>query len=128
MRSWQEWLIEALKDKSLPYIDGDELAMRSAVRTFVDLHLRGRDSDYRLFSERIARLEQFHCEHEFSSHDKGCLASIFCSKCGALHPDWERDYACDSSPGRMYVFKCPENMAVVDGRAYRKKKKKGKKK
>ena len=37
---------------------------------------------------RIKRLEQFHCEHEFSKRDKGCLESIFCAKCGALHPDW----------------------------------------
>ena len=37
---------------------------------------------------RIKCLEQFHCDHEFSSHSKGCLESLLCSKCDALHPDW----------------------------------------
>jgi hypothetical protein len=38
---------------------------------------------------RVEKLEQYHCEHEFRDEKKGCLESIFCSKCGALHPDWE---------------------------------------
>ena len=41
------------------------------------------------FESRIKRLEQFHCEHEFSNHNKGCVKSVFCFKCGVLHPDWE---------------------------------------
>ena len=45
-----------------------------------------------LLEARIKKLEQFHCEHEFSDHDKGCTGSIFCSKCGALHPDWEMTF------------------------------------
>lgn len=38
--------------------------------------------------ERIARLEQFHCEHVFSEVEKGCLESILCAKCGAVNPAW----------------------------------------
>ena len=48
------------------------------------------ESRFRALERRIKKLEQFHCEHEFSDTKKGCLESIFCSKCGALHPDWER--------------------------------------
>ena len=40
-------------------------------------------------TDRVKKLEQYHCEHEFNNREKGCLESIFCSKCGALHPDWE---------------------------------------
>ena len=38
---------------------------------------------------RVKRLEQFHCDHAFCDRQKGCTASIFCSKCGALNPKWE---------------------------------------
>lgn len=40
--------------------------------------------------KRIARLEQFHCEHEFSEVKKGCLASLFCAKCDAVNPAWRK--------------------------------------
>jgi len=59
---------------------------------------------------RIKRLEQFHCEHEFSKRDKGCLESIFCAKCGALHPDWRKlgkrtyFFSADDEPAeRLYI-------------------------
>ena len=124
---WQDWLVEALKDKGLSFIDDDELAVRNALREFFACQtpiIEHAEATLEL-AKRIARLEQFHCEHEFSNRGKGCLESVFCSKCGAVHPDWERDRDCDSSPGRVYVFKTPENMAVIDGRAYRKKKEEG---
>ena len=79
--------------------DSDD--MPSALRRFVDwVALQHRDEaieqaakaaaiERGKLEKRIARLEQFHCEHEFSDHNKGCTQSILCSKCGALHPDWE---------------------------------------
>jgi len=71
----------------------------------------------RALEARVARLEQFHCEHEFSKRDKGCLESIFCSKCGALRPGWElvpqdamvADY--DSMPG--YTVRKPVEKAAI---------------
>ena len=59
------------------------------------------------FEARIKKLEQFHCEHEFSNHDKGCVKSVFCFKCGALHPDWERTLALpDRKDGIWVDSKC----------------------
>ena len=89
MRVTSEWLVEALRDKSLPSIDSDELAVRNALDAFIKARAPKSVSP----EARIKRLEQFHCEHEFSSHSKGCLESIFCSKCGALHPDWVQTFA-----------------------------------
>jgi len=37
---------------------------------------------------RTARLEQFHCEHEFAETSKGVLESLFCVKCDSVHPGW----------------------------------------
>ena len=98
------------------------LAHGCALEEILDSGLASRLGAVEAFEARIKTLEQYHCEHEFSKREKGCLESIFCSKCGVLHPDWERDRDCDSSPGRVYVFKTPANMVVIDGRVYRKKK------
>ena len=54
--------------------------------------LYGRMNIVEALEARIKRLEQFHCEHEFSDRKVGCTASIFCSKCGALHPDWKETF------------------------------------
>ncbi len=50
------------------------------------------DERFEGFEFRLKRLEQFHCEHEFKNKDRGCLASIFCSECGVLHPDWKQTF------------------------------------
>lgn len=61
-------------------------------------------------------LVQFHCEHEFSKPEKGCLESIFCSKCGALHPDWKRTFH------HQFGFadgEVPVGCLIIDGVHYR---------
>ena len=86
------WVVEALRDKSLLLIDSDELTLRNALRDFFagETAIVQQAENILELTRRMKRLEQFHCEHEFSDPKKGCLESIFCSKCGALHPDWER--------------------------------------
>ena len=49
----------------------------------------GYEAEIKKLERRLKHLEQFHCDHEFSKPDKGCLESLFCAKCGALHPEWE---------------------------------------
>ena len=112
----RDWLVEALRDKSFTEIDREELSVRNAFRGFLDPFMTGRDNDFRLLLERVERLEQYHCEHEFSDHGVGCTASIFCSKCGALHPDWERTF-----PHRFGFAPSekPVGYLIVDGKHYR---------
>ena len=78
---WQDWLVEALRvrNTSRGFFEVSAALVRQA-----ELLLRT--------IERVKKLEQFHCEHEFSDRDKGCTESIFCSKCGALHPDWKETF------------------------------------
>ena len=75
---------------------------------------------------RIARLEQFHCDHEFGNREKGCLDGIFCSKCGVLHPDWEPcDHFAWSSEAISYINEDGskyEPELTIDGQDYRRKK------
>ncbi len=40
--------------------------------------------------KRLKLVEQAVCEHAFCDAKTGCLDTIFCGKCGALHPDWEQ--------------------------------------
>ena len=46
--------------------------------------------DYEALETRLKAVEQKVCDHEFCDRQKGCMDSIFCSKCGALSPDWEK--------------------------------------
>ena len=64
----------------------EEIEISTLLHSAVEAHTTIR---FRALERRIKKLEQFHCEHEFSDRDKGCTKPIFCSKCGALHPDWE---------------------------------------
>jgi hypothetical protein len=109
-----EWLVEALKDKSLPFIDDDELRFRNAIRDFFagETAIIQQVENIAEITRRLKRLEQFHCEHEFANKKKGCLESIFCSKCGALHPDWKEW----SWP---FSTKAPLNSIYVGGKHYR---------
>ena len=126
MRLTLEWLVEALRDKSRPEIGTDELSLRATLYDFIDRRLLV-SADLAPLETGIKRLERFHCEHEFKDTKKGCLESIFCSKCGALHPDWEEWF---------YPYFCPEdgpplNSIYIGGKHYRTKAgkpKKGKKK
>ena len=110
---WQDWLIEALGDKPFPSIDADELKVRNAVRVFVRsmLVFRALREVDRTLAERIERIEQYHCEHEFSDERNGCFDSLFCSKCGALHPDWQR-------PKLGMALPDPEGAIWVKGECY----------
>ena len=46
--------------------------------------------DYEALETRLRAVEQKVCDHAFCDRQKGCMDSIFCSKCGALSPDWEK--------------------------------------
>ena len=72
--------------------------------------------DFKSLQARFKKLEQAICGHSFKHYDKGCLDSIFCSKCGALHSDWE----VISRPGH---FPTTDRKAAfwVDGRGYTRK-------
>ena len=85
------------------------LAHGCAIAEIVESGLYGRMRAVEALEERIKRLEQFHCDHEFSKHEKGCLESMFCSKCGALSPDWVAGI-----PGAWY-FERPDGGIRVDG-------------
>ena len=115
---WQDWLVGALGDKSLSFIDADELAVRNALREFFACQtpiIEHAEATLEL-AKRIKHLEQFHCEHEFSDKRKGCLESLFCSKCGALHPEWEQTFPhrFGFGPGEK-----PVGYLIVDGKHYR---------
>ena len=47
-------------------------------------------SDYKALETRLKAVEQKVCDHVFAARLKGCLESIFCSRCGVLSPDWEK--------------------------------------
>jgi len=136
MRLTLKWVNAALR-KPYPTMvqihwpfTGDESDFRDALHGFVarteEVELL-RDAVVAL-ARRIKKLEQFHCEHEFSDYDKGCTEPIFCSKCGALHPDWERTFA------HSFGFadgEEPVGCLIIDNVCYRtkaSKPKKGKKK
>lgn len=88
------------------------LAHGCAIAEIIDSGLYGRVRVVEALEERIKRLEQFHCDHEFSEHKIGCTASIFCSKCGALHPDWVA-----GTPG-AYYFVLPDDFLYIGGCYY----------
>ena len=88
------------------------LAHGCAIAEIVDSGLYGRMREVELLEARIERLEQYHCEHEFSKREKGCMESIFCSKCGALHPDWVA-----GTPG-AYYFVLPNDSLHIGGCYY----------
>ena len=46
--------------------------------------------DYKVLEARLKAVEQKVCDHVFAARLKGCLESIFCSRCGVLSPDWEK--------------------------------------
>ena len=84
---------------------------------------KAKHPDHKALVERMEAVERAVCEHEFGDVKKGCLTAIFCSKCGSLHPDWERcfsytwsdDLHCDiNEDGTKYK---PE--LTIDGKDYR---------
>ena len=99
-----------------------ELAKQCAVGELCDKKVFSRLDALEKLEARVKKLEQHHCEHEFSNTAKGCLESIFCSKCGALHSDWKA-----GTPG-CYYLKLPDGAVHIDGCYYWPKEKKGKKK
>ena len=62
-------------------------------------------ADYKTLETRLKAVEQKVCDHTFCDRLKGCMESIFCSKCGALSPDWQR------APAKRY----DDNGDVLDG-------------
>lgn len=96
------WVLEALR-YSYPKVGAvffpptsKQKELRAALREFVDpvvtVAMGPLDNRVAGLEKSVKRFEQFHCEHEFKNVSEGCLESIFCSVCGALHPDWERTY------------------------------------
>ena len=51
---------------------------------------RAKHPDYKALEMRLKTVEQKVCDHLWAAPLKGCLESIFCSKCGALSPIWEK--------------------------------------
>ena len=51
---------------------------------------RAKHPDYKALEARLKAVEQRTCDHTFCDRQKGCTESIFCSRCGALSPDWEK--------------------------------------
>ena len=51
---------------------------------------KAKHPDYNALKRRLKAVEQKVCDHTFCDRQKGCMESIFCSKCGALSPEWEK--------------------------------------
>ena len=130
---WNEWLEKTLHGEgSLVW----QRNLRAALRTFLSCQsYLAQAKNVAVLEERVERLEQYHCEHEFSKKSKGCLESIFCSKCGALSPKWEavpHTAMCypDGDLNRGYAIyggalepPCKDDCVKVEGVWYRPKKK-----
>ena len=93
-----------------------ELAKQCAVGELCDKKVFSRLAALEKLAARVKKLEQYHCEHEFSNTAKGCLESIFCSKCGALHPDWVQTFQ------HLFGFadgEKPVGYLITNGKHYR---------
>lgn len=109
MKLTLEWLIFALKlgrfyTGPLNREREDGMKLQAVLRSFI---IKTHANSVAELEARIAKLEQFHCEHEFSNPDKGCLDSLFCAKCGVLSPDWEampREAMVATYPGAYEVW------------------------
>jgi hypothetical protein len=66
---------------------------------------KAKHPDYGALETRLKAVEQKVCDHTFCDRQKGCMESIFCSKCGALDPAWQK------APAKRY----DEDGEVRDG-------------
>ena len=81
---------------------------------------RAKHEDYAGLEKRMKAVERKVCDHVFGDPRKGCVEAIVCSKCGTIHPDWEKNTRYDSDGETCEGWTPPE--FFVNGTGYIKKK------